>query len=108
MDNSPVNLVYGMLPQTKSKTITSTPSRWKTWPIAQEANQRSRTYTETDHRLHFIDMTNTFLGPDGQPKRDLYIWDRLHPSAKGYALRTSIVKPTLEADLFKHQESTQG
>ena len=52
-------------------------------------------------------MTNEILGPDGCPKRDLYIWDRLHPSAKGYALWTSIIKPTLEADLLLRQESMQ-
>jgi lysophospholipase L1-like esterase len=45
--------------------------------------------------------TGEILGPDGRPKHDLYIWDRLHPSAKGYALWTSIIKPTLQADLLK-------
>jgi lysophospholipase L1-like esterase len=75
--------------------------------VARDANQRIKAHTETDPRLHFIDMTNEILGPDGRPKRDLYIWDKLHPSAKGYALWTSIIKPTLEADLLQRQESVQ-
>ncbi|GAC1404484.1 MAG: SGNH/GDSL hydrolase family protein [Ktedonobacteraceae bacterium] len=102
-----VKIVHAALPETPIYYIAITPtlSRWKTWPIAREANQRIKAYTETDSRLHFIDMTNEMLGPDGRPKRDLYIWDRLHPSAKGYALWTSIIKPTLEADLLHRQES---
>jgi hypothetical protein len=32
----------------------------------------------------------------------------VHPSAKGYALWTSIIKPTLQADLFKRAEVIQG
>jgi lysophospholipase L1-like esterase len=105
-----VKVVQAALPDTPIYyiAITPTPARWKIWPIAHEANQRIKAYTETDQRLHFIDLTNEILGPDGRPKRDLYIWDRLHPSAKGYALWTSIIKPTLEADLFKGQEVTQG
>jgi lysophospholipase L1-like esterase len=105
-----VKVVQAALPDTPIYyiAITPTPARWKIWPIAHEANQRIKAYTETDQRLHFIDLTNEILGPDGRPKRDLYIWDRLHPSAKGYALWTSIIKPTLEADLFKRPEVTQG
>jgi len=104
-----VNTVHAALPQTPIYfiAITPTPSRWKIWPIVNEANQLIKAHTETDHRLHFIDMTNKILGPDGQPKRELYIWDRLHPSAKGYEVWTSIIKPILEADLFKRQELTQ-
>lgn len=98
-----VNTVHTTLPQTPIYyiAITPTPSRWKTWPIAHDANQRIKAYTETNPRLHFIDMTNQFLGRNGRPKRDLFIWDRLHPSAKGYMLWTSIIKPILEKDLFE-------
>jgi len=104
-----VKVVHAALPETPIYyiAITPTPSRWKTWSVARDANQRIKAYTETDPRLHFIDMTNEILGPDGRPKRDLYIQDRLHPSAKGYALWTSIIKPTLEADLLLRQESMQ-
>jgi lysophospholipase L1-like esterase len=102
-----VDAVHNALPQTPIYylAITPTPLRWKNWPIVHEANLLIKAYTENDSRLHFIDMTNQILGMDGRPKRDLYIWDRLHPSAKGYALWTSIIKPILEADLFSQRES---
>lgn len=105
-----VNVIHAALPQTPIYyiAITPTPTRWKTWPIAHEANQRIKAYTKTDPRLHFIDMTDRILGADGRPQRDLYILDRLHPSAKGYALWTSIIKPIFEIDLVKGQEAVQG
>jgi lysophospholipase L1-like esterase len=79
--------------------ITPTPSRWRYWPIAQEANQLIRESTRSDPCLHFIDLTVEFLGPDGKPDRSLYRFDRLHPNRKGYAKWTAVMKPILEADL---------
>jgi lysophospholipase L1-like esterase len=99
-----VNIVHTALPETPIYyiPITPTPSRWKYWPIANEANQRIKAYSETNERLHFIDMTNEILGVDGTPRRDLFRLDRLHPNKNGYAVWTSIIKPILEADLNKN------
>jgi len=44
-------------------------------------------------------MTDTILGPDGKPDRDLFRIDRLHPNKKGYAKWTATIKPILQADL---------
>lgn len=77
-------------------SITPTPSRWALWPVMCEANDliRARATTAADH-LHFIDLTPAILGPDGTPRRELYRIDRLHPSAKGYAVWTANIKPLL-------------
>jgi lysophospholipase L1-like esterase len=53
-------------------------------------------YTATDPRLHFIDLTGQFLGPDGRPDRHLYRIDGLHPNARGYERWTAVIKPLLE------------
>ncbi len=92
-----VSRVRSSLPETPIYyvSITPTPSRWKLWPIAQEANQLIRTYTETGSRLYFIDLTRAILRPDGKPDRSLYRFDRLHPNAKGYARWTAVIKPVL-------------
>jgi lysophospholipase L1-like esterase len=79
--------------------ITPTPSRWKYWPIARQANRLIEEHTRTDPSLRFIDLTEAILGPDGRPDRRLYRLDRLHPSKKGYARWTAVIKPILEADL---------
>ncbi len=98
-----VTMVHAALPQISIYyvAITPTPLRWKYWPIAYEANQCIKAYTETDNRLSFIDMTSEILGPDGRPKRELFIWDGLHPSTRGYMLWASTIKPILEGALFK-------
>jgi lysophospholipase L1-like esterase len=104
-----VNTIHKALPQTPIYyiAITPTPSRWKIWPITHEANQLIKSYTGTDNLLHFIDMTNKILGPDGRPRRDLFKWDRLHPNERGYAVWTASIKPILEADLFRSQTVAQ-
>jgi lysophospholipase L1-like esterase len=35
------------------------------------------------------------LGPDGQPKPDIFVADRLHMNAKGYAIWKEAVAPCL-------------
>jgi lysophospholipase L1-like esterase len=96
-----VKIVHAALPQTPIYyiSITPTPSRWKYWPIVREANRLIKAQTETDLRLHFIDLTGVILGPDGKPRRDLFRIDRLHPNQKGYAVWTAIIKPILQAEL---------
>ena len=76
------------------------------WPTIQEANRLIRTYTETHPGLSFIDLSSQILGMDGKPRRELFIWDRLHPSAQGYTIWTSNIKPILEANIPTSQKET--
>jgi lysophospholipase L1-like esterase len=96
-----VKAVHAALPQTPIYfiSITPTPSRWQLWSIVQEANRLIQTYTKTDRRLHFIELTDAIIGPDGKPDRSLFRIDRLHPNEKGYAVWTRIIKPILQTDL---------
>ncbi len=79
--------------------ITPTPSRWKYWSIASEANRLIQEHMQSDPRLRFIDLTDHLLGADGKPDRSLYRIDRLHPNTKGYVKWTAVIKPRLESDL---------
>lgn len=78
--------------------ITPTASRWERWPTVQEANRLIEAVCHPDPRLHFIPTAAAFLGEDGLPMRQLYVWDKLHLSAAGYAVLTGIVKPILMRD----------
>jgi Uncharacterized ACR, COG1993 len=49
---------------------------------ASEANRLIKAHTETDERLHFIDLTEAIMGPDGQPDRSLFRLDRLYIPAR--------------------------
>ncbi|MGA2489445.1 MAG: GDSL-type esterase/lipase family protein [Anaerolineales bacterium] len=81
-------------------SICPAPSRWRYWPIVRETNRLIQAHAQTDPRLHFIDITCAFLGPDGWPDRRLFRNDRLHPNAKGYEKWTALLKPVLLKDLF--------
>ncbi len=96
-----VEVVHAALPETPIYyiSITPAPSRRKYWPIVNETNRLIKAHTETDPRLHFIDLTDVILGPDGKPDRSLFRIDRLHPNKKGYAKWTNVIKPILQADL---------
>lgn len=97
-----VQLVRSRLPETPIYFvgITPSPSRWKYWSIVQEANRLIRKHTLSDPRLHFIDLTDQLLGPDGKPDRSLYRLDKLHPNPKGYRKWTAVIKPRLMAELL--------
>jgi len=98
-----VQAVHAALPETPIYyiAITPTPSRWKHWPVVRETNRLIEAHTQTDPRLHFIDMTDAILGPDGKPNRDLFRIDRLHPNQAGYAKWTATIKPILLADMHR-------
>jgi lysophospholipase L1-like esterase len=89
-------------------SITPTPARWQHWSEVCEANEQIRTATFSGHDLHYIDLTPGILGPDGEPRRELYRSDRLHPNQKGYAVWSAIIKPVLLADLSEHQGCCTG
>lgn len=80
-------------------TITPNPARWAVWQDANTANQLILKYAEKNTHLTVIDTTAAFLNPNGQPKRSLFINDKLHLNEKGYALWTSLIKPVLEEKL---------
>ncbi len=96
-----VDVIRAALPDTPVYyiSITPAPSRWKHWPIVQEANRLICAHAATDPRLHFIDLTDVILGPDGKPDCSLFRIDRLHPNRKGYAVWTARIKPILLTDL---------
>ena len=59
-------------------------------------NRALAEWMATDARLTFIDGHRHMLGPDGRPKPDIFVDDRLHMNAKGYAIWREVVKPFLK------------
>ncbi len=39
---------------------------------------------------------NVTFGSDGQPGPELFVADKLHPSAEGYKIRTKLLRPALD------------
>ena len=79
--------------------ITPTPTRWRYWSIAAEANRLIQEFTHNETQLGYIDFSEQLLGPDGKPDRSLFKFDGIHPNRKCYAIWTTSIKNRLETDL---------
>ena len=85
--------VHSALPTTRITyiSIAPNPARWAQVERVRAANRLIADHIKTDSRLGFVDVFAEMLGPDGQPKPDIYVADRLHMNTKGYELWTGIV-----------------
>jgi len=92
-----VQIVHAKLPDTWVFVLSIKPSilRWKAWPEMKEANQLIQDFLRTQDHAAYIDVASPMLDEHGRPSGDLFVGDGLHPSAKCYALWTSIIKPIL-------------
>lgn len=93
-----VALVKQKLPGTRVAciSIAGNPARWKQVDTVREANRRIEAVTKTDPQLAFINVFSAMLGPDGLPKPDIFVEDKLHMNEKGYAIWKEVVGPFLK------------
>ncbi len=91
-------LVREKLPETRIVVLSVKPSvaRWKKWPQAQEVNALLQGLAKEEDHLTYIDISPPMLGPDGQPRPDIFREDGLHMNAKGYELWNGILTPVLQ------------
>jgi lysophospholipase L1-like esterase len=89
--------VHEQLPRTRLDyiSILTTPIRAAQVEQVKEANRLIREFIAHDAKLEYIDAFPAFLGPDGKPDPKLFLLDRLHPNAKGYAIMQAIIAPYL-------------
>lgn len=94
-----VDKVRAALPDTPIAfhSLTPSPLRWAQAEKQKQANELIRNYIAEQKGLTFIDLWDALLGPDGQPREDLHIADRLHPNAAGYKIRREIILKYLES-----------
>ena len=71
------------------------PSRAHLMAKYVEANRIIKEYLEKQPKTAFIDVYSKMLKPDGQPMDDIFREDRLHMTAKGYAIWQKIMQPYL-------------
>lgn len=90
-----VRKVHAALPATRIAFVGIKPSiqRWALVNKVRATNALVRDYAGTDERLAFVDVDGPMLGWDEKPRRDLFVADGLHLSAKGYELWTALVRP---------------
>jgi lysophospholipase L1-like esterase len=71
------------------------PARLHLLPKYREANALIQTYLKSEKNTAFIDVYPHMLNPDGTPMQDIFLEDRLHMNAKGYAIWQKIIAPYL-------------
>ena len=76
-------------------SITPSPGRWQEADVRRAANRLIKEYVATEKGVHFIDLWDAMLGPDGKPREDLWVEDRIHPNHDGYLIRVRIMRPLL-------------
>lgn len=72
------------------------PSRWHLRQKQIDGNDRIRKFLrKKKRRAVFVDVWPGMLGIDGKPMDELYIADKLHMNAKGYAIWQKLLEPLL-------------
>jgi lysophospholipase L1-like esterase len=46
--------------------------------------------------MAFVDIWAACLETDGEPRPELFVADKLHPSAEQYQIRAKLIRPALE------------
>jgi len=82
--------------------IKPSPARWKLWPQMQAVNARVEQLSQENDRIIYVDTASPMLGPDGQPRPELFLDDGLHMNDKGYRVWTEILAPVLH-DALRHE-----
>lgn len=75
--------------------IKPSPSRANLLGIQRAANNALRDWAATQRNVAYIDVFTPMLDADGVPREDLFIADRLHMNAAGYAMWREIIEPYL-------------
>lgn len=90
--------VLSELPSTEILFVSIKPSlsRWSVWPEMMQANDLIRNFIDQNDNLHYVDVSEPMLGPDGEPIPELFIEDGLHMTDAGYEIWTDVIGDALE------------
>jgi len=96
-----VGIVHAKLPDTRIIFLAIKPSesRWSFWPETKKANELVQGLSRKDDRLFFADLAAPLLGPDGKPRSELFLGDKLHLNPAGYGVWTQALRPVLRKAL---------
>lgn len=76
-------------------SIKPSPSRQKLMPKMQASNTLIKTFLVKKTNTGFVDVYNKMLKADGSPMDDIFQEDKLHMTAKGYAIWQKEIRPWL-------------
>lgn len=70
-------------------------ARWSMHERMAASNELIKNFISTQKNIQFLDVYHKMLGVDGQPLPDIYIFDKLHMNANGYAIWQKLIAPLL-------------
>lgn len=76
-------------------SIKPSPVRAEFLPTVISANNLIANFCGQNRKTDFIDIFSSMLNAEGKPMEELFIADRLHMNAKGYAIWSKIIAPYL-------------
>ena len=76
-------------------SIKPSPSRSKFQPVVKEANSLIKQFLSKQSKTAFVNVYDAMLNSDGSMREKLFINDKLHMNAQGYAIWKEIIKPFL-------------
>ena len=93
-----VEQIRSQLPDTRIAflSISPAPVRWGQAERQKRANELIQEFIHSGSGLDYIELWDQFLGPDGKPREDLFLSDRLHNNTKGYKIRAEAVRPHVQ------------
>jgi len=89
-----VRVKYPQIPIAFS-SLTPGPGRWDEADRRRATNQLVAGYVRTHPNLHFINLWDAMLTPEGKPREDIWVEDRVHPNHAGYLIRVQLMRPLL-------------
>jgi hypothetical protein len=89
--------VHATLPHTRIyfTSILRAPQKKDRWDRVDAANALVSDFCSKDARLGYIDLNPAVLGPNGEPRLELYRDDKLHYLPPAYVEFTALIKPVL-------------
>lgn len=90
-------LIRGRSPATRVAfvAIKPSPSRWNLRDRVDRANALVKEYAARENNLTYIDVYTPMIGPDGRPREELFVADKLHMNRRGYDVWRSVIGPHL-------------
>jgi lysophospholipase L1-like esterase len=76
-------------------SIAGNSARWSRVNEVRRANALIEAFTKQNPNLLFVDVFSAMLGPDGQPRTDIFVKDGLHMNAAGYEIWRNALMPHL-------------
>jgi hypothetical protein len=84
--------------------VTPTEKRWAVWPKVREVNARLREIALATPHTYFLPTAGHMLRPEGTPRIELFVEDKLHLNRQGYGLWSELIRRRLD-EIFRSMVS---